>query len=156
MNQTTFFPFPSQTHNNKKSIYQDSPNIKTNLLVRPYPSFCIVFVSSALRIPGLLQSPFLHASVAPAKSVTASWMLSKPAPPSLPKSSGSPKAARHHLPTIRLRHSNPSAFTLALPPPTTITPTTTIKMMMGGATSPTHPPPPPALPHAAAHHHISI
>ena len=34
------------------------PNDKY-LLVRPYPSLRIVFVSPALRIPGLLQSPFL-------------------------------------------------------------------------------------------------
>lgn len=87
--------------------------------------------------------------------MTASWTLSKPAPLSPPESSGSPKAARHHPPTIRLRHSKPSAFTLALPPPTTITPTTTIKMMIGAANSLIHPPPP-ALPHAAAHYHISI
>lgn len=36
------------------------PGVYQNyLLVRPYPSLRIIFVSSALRIPGLLQSPFL-------------------------------------------------------------------------------------------------
>ena len=36
------------------------------LLVRPYPSLRIIFVSSALRIPGLLQSPFLSRIGGPA------------------------------------------------------------------------------------------
>lgn len=36
-----------------------TPFRKQYLLVRPYPSLRIIFVSSALRIPGLLQSPFL-------------------------------------------------------------------------------------------------
>lgn len=39
---------------------------KQYLLVRPYPSLRIIFVSPALRIPGLLQSPFLSRIGGPA------------------------------------------------------------------------------------------
>ncbi|KAL8715261.1 MAG: hypothetical protein Q9220_001219 [cf. Caloplaca sp. 1 TL-2023] len=46
-------------------VYQNEPE-KQYLLLRPHPSLRIIFVSPALRIPGLLQSPFLSRIGGPA------------------------------------------------------------------------------------------
>lgn len=45
---------PSRVHGKLVGVYQNY------LLVRPYPSLRILFASPALRVPGMLQSPFMN------------------------------------------------------------------------------------------------
>lgn len=45
---------PSQIHGKLAGVYQNY------LLIRPYPALRILFASPSLRIPGMLQSPFMN------------------------------------------------------------------------------------------------
>ncbi|KAL8704380.1 MAG: hypothetical protein Q9201_002449 [Fulgogasparrea decipioides] len=61
-NNNTTWTFPSLGPSGKlPGVYQNY------LLLRPHPSLRIIFVSPALRIPGLLQSPFLSHIGGPAR-----------------------------------------------------------------------------------------